>query len=199
MTKNIYQKFATKALQNVLKLVFSAWKYTIWQPWFEVYIHTLHCWSVHTLHCLSHACFATSCVSRCRAKNEIFEFERSLTKGNGTICILLFRKLWRFHTLPGAGLPDFSWRNIPKRENIQKTKLYQMTKLYAKWTQKYQMGAKYTNLLHSKALQKLTKVGFWLWKYTIWQPGRNCWYEQNFYFGVLRPVLKKIKLRRRPK
>jgi hypothetical protein len=32
------------------------------------------------------------------------------------------------------------------------------------------MGMKYTNIFHSKALQNLPKVGFLVWKHTIWQP-----------------------------
>jgi hypothetical protein len=32
---------------------------------------------------------------------------------------------------------------------------------------------KYTNLSHCKALQNLPKFGFFVWKYTIWQPCSN--------------------------
>jgi hypothetical protein len=32
------------------------------------------------------------------------------------------------------------------------------------------MAKKYTNIFHSEAIQNLTKLGFLVWKYTIWQP-----------------------------
>jgi hypothetical protein len=32
------------------------------------------------------------------------------------------------------------------------------------------MTLKYTNILHSKALQNLPRLGFLVLKYTIWQP-----------------------------
>jgi hypothetical protein len=32
------------------------------------------------------------------------------------------------------------------------------------------MTLKYTNIFHFKALQNLPKLGFLVWKYTIWQP-----------------------------
>jgi hypothetical protein len=34
----------------------------------------------------------------------------------------------------------------------------------------FQMDIEYTNLFHSKVLQNLPKLGFLVWKYTIWQP-----------------------------
>jgi hypothetical protein len=34
----------------------------------------------------------------------------------------------------------------------------------------YEMAIKYVNIFHWKALQNLPKLGFWVWKYTIWQP-----------------------------
>jgi hypothetical protein len=34
----------------------------------------------------------------------------------------------------------------------------------------FQMVIKYTNIFHSKALQNLPKLGFLVWKQTIWQP-----------------------------
>jgi hypothetical protein len=43
------------------------------------------------------------------------------------------------------------------------------------------MAKKYNNDFHSKALQNIPKLGFLVWKCTIWQP---------FPPLVLRPVLK---------
>jgi hypothetical protein len=61
-----------------------------------------------------------------------------------------------------AGLPDFSWYNIPKRG-----KIYQMTTKYTKWPKNVsngrnidQMDIKYTNIFHYKTLQNLPKLGF---------------------------------------
>jgi hypothetical protein len=36
------------------------------------------------------------------------------------------------------------------------------------------MAIEYTNLFHPKALQNLPKLGFFIWKYTIWQT----WFTQ---------------------
>jgi hypothetical protein len=54
-----------------------------------------------------------------------------------------------------AGLPDFSWHNIPKWEK------------YTKWPQNRpnglkidQMAIKYANNFHCKTLQNLPKSGF---------------------------------------
>jgi hypothetical protein len=35
------------------------------------------------------------------------------------------------------------------------------------------MAIEYTNLAHSKTLQKLPKLGFWVSRYTIWQPWKK--------------------------
>jgi hypothetical protein len=70
------------------------------------------------------------------------------------------------------GLPDFSWCNVPKREEV-----YQMTTKYTKQLAHllnrlkiYQITTKCTNLFHSKALQNIPTLGILVWKYTIWQP-----------------------------
>jgi hypothetical protein len=42
-----------------------------------------------------------------------------------------------FYVSPGAGLPDFSWYNIPKRG-----KTYQITIKYSKWPQNILTGSK---------------------------------------------------------
>jgi hypothetical protein len=68
---------------------------------------------------------------------------------------------WRRAFL-GAGLPDFSWNNIPKRR-----KIYQITIKLTKWSQNTQtdrkidqMTIQYTNIANCKALQNLPKLGF---------------------------------------
>jgi hypothetical protein len=76
------------------------------------------------------------------------------------------QKLW-------AGLPDFSWHNIPKRG-----KIYQITTTLPNGHKIgmpddriiFQMTTKYTSIFHSKALQNLPKFEFLVWKQTIWQP-----------------------------
>jgi hypothetical protein len=61
-----------------------------------------------------------------------------------------------------AGLPDFSWYNIPKRG-----KIYQITTKYNKWLLNLPIGGeinqiaiKYTNIFQYKILQNLLKMGF---------------------------------------
>jgi hypothetical protein len=49
-------------------------------------------------------------------------------------------------------------------------KLYQTAINYTKWPKIFQMVIKYKNIFHSKALQILPKLGFLVWKQTIWQP-----------------------------
>jgi hypothetical protein len=34
------------------------------------------------------------------------------------------------------------------------------------------MVIKYAKIFHCKTLQNLPKLGFWVWKQTIWQPWR---------------------------
>jgi hypothetical protein len=48
--------------------------------------------------------------------------------------------------------------------------IHQITVKYTKWHM-------YTHIFHCKTLQNLPKLGFWVWKNTIWQPcsdGRSC-------------------------
>jgi hypothetical protein len=77
--------------------------------------------------------------------------------------------------LRSPGLPDFYWYNIPKLG-----KIYQITMKYTKWPQNIpngrtidQMALKYRNICHCKSLHNLPKLGFLVWKYTIWQPWRS--------------------------
>jgi hypothetical protein len=84
-----------------------------------------------------------------------------------------------------AGLPDFLG---PKTG-----KIYQMTTNYTKrllfipYDQKiFQMVIKYNNIFHSKALQILPKLVFFVSKYTIWQP----WLEGSFSQQVSNPGRK---------
>jgi hypothetical protein len=60
--------------------------------------------------------------------------------------------------------------------NEKPDKTYQMNTKCTKWSQNipnvyeiFQMAIKY-NILQSKALQNLHKLGFLVWKLTIWQP-----------------------------
>jgi hypothetical protein len=72
---------------------------------------------------------------------------------------------WRSHFLHfQSGLPDFSWC------------MYQDEEIYTKSPQNIQNGRKmdqmainYTNIFHCNTLQNLPKMGFLVWKYTIWQ------------------------------
>jgi hypothetical protein len=69
-------------------------------------------------------------------------------------------------TLLLAGLPDFSWYKIPKREKIYQittSYIYQMSIKYnyiktVKWTKCPYI--KYTNIFHCMTLQNLPKFGF---------------------------------------
>jgi hypothetical protein len=110
-----------------------------------------------------------------------------------------------------TGLPDYSWCSISKHEII-----FQMLKNYTKW-QKYipncsaifQQSIKQTNIFNSKALQNhtqmaitntrifhcknlqnLLKLGFWVWKYTIWQPlkGRTRFCVPSTFESDARPI-----------
>jgi hypothetical protein len=86
-----------------------------------------------------------------------------------------------------AGLPDFSWHNIPKGG-----KIYQIIttspnghNIYIPNDRKiFQVTIKYTIIFHSKALKNLPKLGFLVWKQTIWQP---CWRGEKNSGDVLIP------------
>jgi hypothetical protein len=56
-------------------------------------------------------------------------------------------------------------KNIPNDH-----KLYQKAKIIPNGCKIFQMVIKYNNSFHSKALQILPKLGFLVWKQTIWQP-----------------------------
>jgi hypothetical protein len=80
---------------------------------------------------------------------------------------------WRGMPRP-PGLPDFSWYIIPKRG-----KMYQMNTKCTEWLKNipngckiFQIAINYINIFQSRALQNLPKVGFLVWKETIWQPCR---------------------------
>jgi hypothetical protein len=45
----------------------------------------------------------------------------------------------------------------------------------------YQMTITYTSIFHSKALQNLPKLGFLVWKQTIWQPWKNTFLSPRRY------------------
>jgi hypothetical protein len=72
-----------------------------------------------------------------------------------------FWQLWqRASGVCLAGLPDFSWYNIPKRE-----KMYQTATKYTKWPQNIQndiimfvTAIKYSNICHSMALKNVPKL-----------------------------------------
>jgi hypothetical protein len=71
-------------------------------------------------------------------------------------------------------------------QNTKTGKIYQMTTKYIKWPLNIsngrkidQMVIKYINIFHSKTLQTLPKLGFLVWKQTIWQPCFR-WAVQQF-------------------
>jgi hypothetical protein len=71
-----------------------------------------------------------------------------------------------FCRLPGkkkkkAGMPDFSWYNIPKREKYTKLpqKIPNVHLKYAKRLKIDPISIKYTNSFNCKTLQKLPKFG----------------------------------------
>jgi hypothetical protein len=61
-----------------------------------------------------------------------------------------------------TGLPDFSWRMIPKQE-----KMYRMSEICNEWSQNipnihriFQMAITYINIFQSEALKIFPKLGF---------------------------------------
>jgi hypothetical protein len=60
------------------------------------------------------------------------------------------------------GLPDFFGPNIPKREKISQMTINYTRRPYIRPNGRdiFQMAIKYNNIFHSKALQKLPKLGF---------------------------------------
>jgi hypothetical protein len=53
-----------------------------------------------------------------------------------------------------------------------------------------------TNILHYKTMQNLPKMGFWVWKYTVWQPCvlRLSTYLRLRYFELLRTTSNYVEL-----
>jgi hypothetical protein len=69
-------------------------------------------------------------------------------------------------TMPGAGLPDFSWYSIPKRWKYTKwpQNIPKCHKIYQNVRKIYQMSIKFTSIFHCKTLKNLPKVGFLFWQ-----------------------------------
>jgi hypothetical protein len=61
-----------------------------------------------------------------------------------------------------TGLPDFSWSKHTKMGRIYQiaTNYNKQPKIIPNGHKIFQMGTKYTNIFHSKALQNLPKLGF---------------------------------------
>jgi hypothetical protein len=78
-----------------------------------------------------------------------------------------------FSKIVWSRVARFFWHNIPKRGKIYQItatlpnghKIYQMTVCKT-----LQITIKYTSIFYSKVLQNLPKLGFLVWKQTIWQP-----------------------------
>jgi hypothetical protein len=90
-------------------------------------------------------------------------------------------------------LPDFSWHKIPKRR-----KIYQTTTKYTKWPWNIsnsskidQMVIKNTKIFHCQTLQNSPKLGFLVWKQTIWQP---CRAAVKWGATVRRPIEKSLTM-----
>jgi hypothetical protein len=71
-----------------------------------------------------------------------------------------------------SGLPDFSGSKHTKTENYipNDHKLGQKAVNYTNGHRIFQMVIKYNSIFYPKALQILPKLGFLVWKQTIWQP-----------------------------
>jgi hypothetical protein len=73
----------------------------------------------------------------------------------------------RVESRQGSRVARFSWYILPKREKYTK-----MTTKHTKWPyvcKIFEMAIKFTNIFRCKTLQNLPKLGFLVWKYTIWQ------------------------------
>jgi hypothetical protein len=65
----------------------------------------------------------------------------------------------------------FLGKYYPNRKNVpNEHKMYQMVKKILNVCKIVQMAIKYFNLIPSRALQNLPKLGLLVWKETIWQP-----------------------------
>jgi hypothetical protein len=118
----------------------------------------------------------------------IKRFNRKLKTLSGNIHSIIYfvvLKKWK-NSIPlkfPAGLPDFPWSKHTKMEKYD-----QMTTNYTRLPyimpdghKIFQMIIKCNNIFHSKALQKLPKLGLLVWKQTIWQP----WFPAKFMISFL--------------
>jgi hypothetical protein len=104
---------------------------------------------------------------------ETFHFKSLSLSAIRLMCWLLSTKDTFLQKSKDQGCQIFLGPNIPKCTKY--TKLPQTTytkRLYIipKGRKLFQMVIKYNNIFHSKALQTLPKLGFLVWKQTIWQP-----------------------------
>jgi hypothetical protein len=98
---------------------------------------------------------------------------------------------WPWLSSSVTGLPDFSCRNLPKLG-----KIYQKDHKCSKWSQNipishkiYRMAIKDTKIFHCKAFQKISKLGFSVWKNTSGSPGLTtqvafAWHDKWPYSGA---------------
>jgi hypothetical protein len=56
------------------------------------------------------------------------------------------------------------------------------------------MTIKYTNIFLSKALQNLSKLGFLVWNWTVWQPCINSVTKFTAKYGALLDMVFPIKV-----
>jgi hypothetical protein len=90
-----------------------------------------------------------------------------------------------------AGLPDFSWHNIPKREQIYQITTKYLDQMIIKCTKRpYNRpnGINYTNIYHWKTLQYLPKFNFlFIW---VWQPCSEAQKpsDRHFFPGFFRHI-----------
>jgi hypothetical protein len=111
-------------------------------------------------------------------KSILKHFEKKLNQLASQTVHCLGLQIYR-RALSCPGLPDYYWCNIPERVIIHHitTKLPNgltvyhtaviRTYRYCKWP--------YNNIFHYKVLQNVHKLGFLLWKLTIWQPWPCHW------------------------
>jgi hypothetical protein len=78
-----------------------------------------------------------------------------------------------FSSEQSTGLPDFSWFNLPKRENCTKLPSNKL-----KCQKTVQMAVNYSSIFHFKNQQDLPKLGFLCRNYTIRQPWQ--WYWKSY-------------------
>jgi hypothetical protein len=97
MTIKYTNIFPFKAIQNLPKLIFMVWKYTIWQPWSQ------ECWCTRAAQCLfiSRNGYDFKYIGRQQNKTILF-FNRLLTGTSVTRCICkkIYAKKYPIHILP---------------------------------------------------------------------------------------------------